>query len=298
MRIYIAGIGTQIGGNRYTLDQANYPYLLESYYYLTKGSDSIEDFRGRRLFLDSGAFSAFTKGVKIDIEEYARYVIKNKTIVEVAANLDDLSNDKEAAAKNTAVNQKRLEALTRGSGVPIIPVFHCREDTKWLKLLMDKYEHIALGGMVPESTPWLRGWLDDLFTRFICNPDGTPRVKVHGFGLTTFDLMFRYPFYSVDSTSWVLVARYGSILIPRGAEGVTKVCISSDSPRVHDWDAHFDTMSTVEKKKVEQMIGDAGFDPEELRITYWKRDLFNIWALRQMCDKPIRPFRRQSASLF
>jgi hypothetical protein len=49
--------------------------------------------------------------------------------------------------------------------------------------------------MVDHSLPTklLRTWLDRVFSKFLTNPDSTPKVLVHGFGLSSPDLMFRYP---------------------------------------------------------------------------------------------------------
>ena len=53
--------------------------------------------------------------------------------------------------------------------------------------------YIGLGGMVRQPTKLLRTWLDRMFADYLTNPDHTPKVKVHGFGLTNLDLLFRYP---------------------------------------------------------------------------------------------------------
>ena len=50
--------------------------------------------------------------------------------------------------------------------------------------------------MVPVSTKDLLPWLDRIFSTYICDDKGFPKVKTHGFGLTT-SLMIRYPWYSV-----------------------------------------------------------------------------------------------------
>ena len=40
------------------------------------------------LFLDSGAFSAFTQKVTIDIQEYIAFIKEHEDIIDVYANLD------------------------------------------------------------------------------------------------------------------------------------------------------------------------------------------------------------------
>jgi hypothetical protein len=35
-------------------------------------------------------------------------------------------------------------------------------------------------------------------------------IKIHGFAITSKRLMFDFPFYSIDSTSWLTVVRFGN----------------------------------------------------------------------------------------
>ena len=57
------------------------------------------------LFIDSGAYSAETKGVKISLPEYMTFLKLNEQYVEVAAGLDVLFN-----ADATYANQLTMEA--------------------------------------------------------------------------------------------------------------------------------------------------------------------------------------------
>ena len=159
------------------------------------------------LFLDSGAFSAWTKNIPIEIEEYIQFIKKHKRYIEYYAVLDDITDP-----KKTLRNQKIMEK----AGLQPVPCYHYKEPIKYLEYYLDNYEFVALGGMVPISTPVLREWLDHIFTDYICkNKDGLPKCKIHGFGMTSHDLMIRYPWFSVDSTSWVMTGRHGAILVPK-----------------------------------------------------------------------------------
>ncbi len=42
-----------------------------------------------------------------------------------------------------------------------------------------------------------------------------PRVRTHGFAMTSLLLITRYPWWSVDSSSWVKLGAYGFVYIPR-----------------------------------------------------------------------------------
>lgn len=162
------------------------------------------------IFLDSGAFSAFTKNVEIDIQEYIAFIKKYKKYLTAYAVLDVIGDP-----KGTYKNQRIMES----AGLSPIPCYHYGEDTKWLEKYIDNYEYIALGGMVPIGTSDLKDWLDTVFSKFICGEDGLPKVKVHGFGMTVITLMLRYPWYSVDSTSWLMTGRFGGVLIPHRTKG-------------------------------------------------------------------------------
>ena len=99
MKIYIAGISTEVSetaADLRVIGKAKPQHVLESYYYLKHPKKiAITRERGTRIFLDSGAFTMFTQGVKIDLKEYARFIICHQDIIEVAANLDAIGNGTE-----------------------------------------------------------------------------------------------------------------------------------------------------------------------------------------------------------
>ncbi len=293
MRIYLAGYYNG-KSSVYSLTEKDYPWMLESYHYINtdRHTNAIRDDK-RTIFLDSGAFSAFTKGATIELEDYSRFVIKNRDLFHVVANLDDLHKNEQ----KTWDNQKELERMM--PGVNILPTFHTREDPKWLKRYVDEYEYIAIGGMVAESKQWLRVWLDDIWDKYLTDGAGRARVKVHGFGMTNFDIANRYPWFSVDSTGWVLAGRYGLIFLPQPGNPYYKLAISDQSPKVKDWDSHFDSVSDAHRANFTREIEARGFNVEELRTIYWKRDLFNISVFKEFNDKVLDVrFKKATQSLF
>lgn len=201
------------------------------------------------LFIDSGAFSAWSKGVQIKLDEYIAFIKENIDIIDVYANLDVIGD-----AQATWKNQEIME----GQGLSPLPCFHYGEDFKWLKFYLDRgHDYIALGGMVPISSAALEPWLNVVFSRHICGEDGMPLVKIHGFGLTSLPLMIRYPWYSVDSTSWVMTSRMGAVYVPRFRSGEWiynenpwKVSVSSRSPAKEEAGEHFDTLPPKAKEEI------------------------------------------------
>lgn len=293
MRIYLASYYNS-KGTAYSITKDDYPWLLDSYHYInTDRHPAMIRADKRTIFLDSGAFSMFTKGAEISLEAYASFVQKNADCFHTVANLDDLHRNEQKSWDN----QKTMERLLPNTF--ILPCFHTHEDPKWLKKYIDNYEYIALGGMVVETKQSMIRWLDDIFDKYLVDKKGRARVKVHGFGMTNFDIASRYPWYSVDSTGWIIAARHGLIFLPQPGLPYYKLAISSESPKTKDWDGHFDTVSDVHRKVFTRQIESRGFNVEELRTVYWKRDLFNIKVFREFSDAQVeQTFRKTAQSLF
>lgn len=217
------------------------------------------------IFLDSGAFSAWTQGVEIDIQEYIKFIKEHEDILEVYANLDviglDGSQPNRITAEKTLENQKIMEK----AGLSPLPCFHFGEPFEFLQYYVENYDYLALGiaGNVGNK---LVPWLDECFSNYICGENGMPKIKVHGFAITALNVMLRYPFYSVDSTSWVMTSRMGSIYVPRYRNGAWiydenswKVAVSSRSPGKADAGKHIDTFSPKQRDVILDYIHDKGY---------------------------------------
>lgn len=225
------------------------------------------------IFLDSGAFSAFTQGVEIDIQKYIEFIKENENHLEIYANLDVIGD-----ASATWKNQKKMER----AGLLPMPCFHFGEDWKWLERYVKNYEYIALGGVAKKSDyANLTKWLDECFKR-ICNKNGIPKTKVHGFGITRLRLLHRYPWYSVDSTSWVISSRMGMVYVPRTKSGKWdyskepfKVSVSNRSPTKKERGKHIDNMSIQMKSNILDYFQSKGYDlgKSDFRMEDEKYDL-------------------------
>ena len=157
---------------------------------------------GDELFLDSGAYSAFTSGVAIDIERYADFVLETEDMWAAVANLDCIPGrgaSPALAAEKSYLNLRHLEEL----GCRVVPCFHFAEPWRYLDRYIDEYDYVALGGMVKGRKEVLQSWLDWCW-KLLTDEDGKPRVKVHGFGLSAYWAATRYPWASLDSRSWLI----------------------------------------------------------------------------------------------
>lgn len=168
---------------------------LFSYHYYKNKVEEIQEFvaANHEAFIDSGAFSAASLKVNIDIDDYCEFIIK--TGATVYAGLDVIGD-----AKATAKNVDYMERVHKLSP---IPTFHMGSKLDDLKELMD-YPYIALGGLVFSKN--ITNHCDRVWGYILNN---NPKLRVHGFGLTNLEMMARYPWYSVDSSSYKSCRRFG-----------------------------------------------------------------------------------------
>ncbi|MBM3983046.1 MAG: hypothetical protein FJ304_22790 [Planctomycetes bacterium] len=222
--------------------------LLSYHYYKDVDLDALLEKKFAphypEIFIDSGGFSAMTQGVSIDIKAYAAFLKRFAHRITVYANLDSIGN-----AQKTADNQKRLEDM----GLRPIPVFHTGEEWKWLEAYIERYPYIALGGMVPYMRQWekMMPWLVRAFKM------AKDRSVYHGFGCTTWNIISRVPWYSVDSSSWCASFRFGQVGLfdPRTGKwhqanlGDPKTC-SKAAPLIRSYG--FDPADFADRKRNER----------------------------------------------
>ena len=193
MKLYFAGAESKM------VELGLIKHTNELYNYYRLPNNQIENMcsRPNLVFLDSGGFSAFTIGAEINIDEYCNFIKKHSKHIDYYAQLDCIGDDEGT--------QKNLEYM-ESKGLKPLPVFHYGSDYKRLEELLENYEYICLGGLVPlvKTKKILMNHLDKCFSII------RDRVKVHGFGMTGIDILKRYPWYSVDSTAWIEASRRGT----------------------------------------------------------------------------------------
>jgi hypothetical protein len=320
MDIYMAAVYTNSymeGMNRYVKlnDREreivnSLPHILESWHYVGKQS-YVDHMRrlGAKVFLDSGAFSAYTLGIKLEVTDYVEYIVRNWDIIRgegpgnmMASVLDGIGD-----ADETWRNQQEMERQFReryGLDWRPLPCFHAGEPEHYLERYVNEYDYITLGGMVGSSTAQLMVWLDRMWDKFLTDGAGRPRVKVHGFGITAVPIMEAYPWYSCDSSSWIQSAAFGSIIMPgiSAKNPAMPMSVSEKSPSRHDWGQHATTLSPVECDFVYKTLEDNGFTYERLSQIYESRAAYNLWAfgvVNALMNANASPtFRVRSAELF
>lgn len=302
MKLYIAGLyasNFHLGSTLYRNCSPNARLLrdyvkhkLESYHYIKKGP-FVNRLRkdGQRIFLDSGAYSAFTQGHEIELSEYAEFILANQDVIEVASVLDAIGDP-----DKTYKNQVELERMK----CPVLPCFHFGEPPAVLEFYVKNYEYITIGGMVPIAKGPLEIWLDEIWAKYLTDENGISKIKVHGFGLTTRDLITKYPWYSVDSSTWVQAAARGIITFP---EIPQKIAISARSTAVKKWAQHFNTLTPTEKQLIVELLEFYGLSVEEVMQTHFPRWALNCFTFARLGDMLgddhyKKPFKIEANTLF
>lgn len=102
---------------------------------------------------------------------------------------------------------KRIERRRRfeAEGFNVVPVLKPDDSKEYVEQVIKEYNYVGFGGIALTKG---RIQAKDFHSRMMaCRKYMT---RVHGFGMTRQEPMRRQPFYSVDSTSWLSGARYGT----------------------------------------------------------------------------------------
>lgn len=192
--------------------------LLVSYHYIRKNKATFENMMrelheiGGIFMADSGVFS-FVNGFQPEdmekathpefwleyLEEYVNWLWEWKDYIYVAANFD---LDRFVGSRQVYKwNKQYFEPLEK-AGLQIVYVAH---DTPSDPIALRQFEYYCRRykyvGVNQALKPFARKYYE-LAEKY--------RVRVHGFAWTELELLKKYPFFSVDSTTWLGGARYGT----------------------------------------------------------------------------------------
>lgn len=156
----------------------------------------------KKLFLDSGAFSAFNNKAVINLKDYLRFIIEHKDTLFCYASLDVIGDHK-GTRKNYNIMRK--------AGLNPLPTFHAGSPFTELEYYCERNDFVALGGMVPLSRQQnkLRAFLNKSWTII---KKHWP-IKIHAFGVTAQPILEAYPFYSCDSSAAIVGGGMGRMMV-------------------------------------------------------------------------------------
>jgi hypothetical protein len=218
-----------------------------------------------KIMLDSGAFTVWTKGARIDLDSYIEFCLAHPQ-VDVYINLDVIPGSPKVSkpptpqevddcAKETWKNY--LKMIRRLPIEKVMGVYHQGESMKWLERYLDfKAPYVGLGNVAMAMEENRLAWFRSVRS-MLMGSDGKAVTKLHGLGVTSFRSMKAMPWYSVDSASWIRSASYGTVYVPMMRKGEPQydvspflLNVSPKSPSVDDWGKHITTLSPTLRKQV------------------------------------------------
>lgn len=234
----------------------------------------------RSHFFDSGSFTLRVKAERwgaetgqdmwsyYDLPEfyaymdaYAGFVKTHAVGIDFYANVD--------AIPNPELSWRNQQYLESKHGLSPIPVVHYKTPLKWLRHYITKgYPYIALGGLAwTTSQDTCQKWIDACFEMVCDTPDRLPKVKIHGFGIGSFKILRRYPWYSIDSSAYSQKGAYGYLVIPHKTHGKFDyikppfcMAVSMESPCRKQRGRHYFNITRAEQRHVEEWVEHTGLE--------------------------------------
>lgn len=239
-----------------------------------------------KLFIDSGAFTAHTLGKELNVDEYINYVNSIDEHVHIFAQMDhipgvfgkpktkqQLIEAPELSWKNYLYMRSRVKSKDK-----LLPIFHQGENYKWLENMLEftdsEGHHIPYIGISPAndlSTKNKQAFIDKCF--YIIGKSSNPDVKTHAFGMTSLSLLENYPFYSADSTSWIMTGAMGNIMTPWGLID----CSEKNKFKPN----HINNLTIEAKKLLVEWLGKNNISIEDTIVSYKMRMMVNLIYLTE-----------------
>ena len=252
------------------------------------------------LVVDSGAYSAWSRGKLFDMDEYINFLNSN-SVLDVAfwaAEADVIPGsygvdptEEEIIAAPEKSWQNYLYMIDRVTWPKkIVPIFHQGEDYKHLKRMLSYQfkdgDFIPYIGISPrndvhvnDKIKWYESTWKIIYSE--CAKLGRDIPLTHNFGMTTVSLMEQFPSCSSDSTSWVRSASFGNIMIVKDGK-IKTVYVSNRNPLASD---HINLQPQAIKDEVEALCKEFGhgltlqslIDDDKGAL----RPLFNLFSLNK-----------------
>lgn len=210
--------------------------ILVAFPYLgARTVSALRDHAGQiRLLVDSGAFTAWKAGKRIEIDDYCRF-LENLEIRPWRYFTLDVIGDPEATQRNYETMLAR--------GFSPVPIFTRGEDPAHMDRLYETSDVVGVGGLV--GTYGNRGFVNGIMER-------AAGRRVHLLGFQNAKLIAHHRPYMIDGSTWCSAAgMFGLLKVYDGGTRMISLDRSQLDPKKH-------------ARAFERLAG-MGFDPHQLR---------------------------------
>lgn len=236
----------------------------------------------QEIMLDSGAFTAWSKGDEVSITSliriYRSFIRRYEKDVQAIwlINLDRIPGAKgrepseEEIVEAMYESDRNLAILEREFGARVLPVFHQGEPESRLHDVAAQADYICISPRndLPERSR----------VRWSQQAHCIIKNRTHGLATTGIQMATTVPWHSTDSAAWNIRPALGMAYFNFKDKAVS-IFISSESPTRYDRNRHYDSMSRVKQRFLLDRIEARGFTLEQLRTEMRARAAFSFLEL-------------------
>ena len=197
------------------VNKCNSKTVLMSYHYIQKkGSAFLEERLKKtpdvRVFIDSGAFTFMTNQEEFRnmpdkfwtdyLEKYTGFIKDHADLIFACADLDI---DKIVGEEQVDRYREEYFEPLKDLGIDVCYIWHEERGFEGWKRMCEKYDYIGLSTENDSLSV-------QQLTKMI-NYAKKCNTRVHGMALTKTELLVRIPFFSCDSTTWLVGQQYGEL---------------------------------------------------------------------------------------
>lgn len=197
------------------VEQCSIRNVLMSYHYLQKKGnqflkDRLEKTPDVNILIDSGAHTFFAKFDEYKdkpnsfwedyLEKYTKWLIDNKDYIVSCANLD--IERMVGIEQVDEWNDKYFKPVEE-AGIDVCYIWHVERGNSGWEEYCRKHKYVGLSTENDSLTTQHLSKMLTISKRY--------NTRVHGMALTKTEVLVRVPFYSADSTTWLVGQQYGEL---------------------------------------------------------------------------------------
>lgn len=268
-----------------------------------KAAHTHPESKNREIMLDSGAFSAWSKGEETTVDEV---IASYDELVEAylpfykeiwLINLDKIPGERGRSAtpdeidEALRVSDRNFEILTKRYGDRVLPVFHQDESEARLREVMQQNpRYICVSPRNDLHEALRRDWATRAHRI-------TGAQWTHGLAATGKLMMTEVPWRSVDSATWVQLAGYGALILCIGNHLYVD-SISKDSSARFNLNDHTDNLPRAEQDIVRAAIEESGETYENCQVDHKARAWVNYFHFMKFVNTVERKVPPTQQGLF
>lgn len=288
MNYYFSGIGNFTWEQKerlaalctYRLQSCHKEYIRQTHDWLSYASKCHKQVS---IMLDSGAFTAWSKGGEVELDPLMRVYDEMLEKYEAGLrevwliNLDKIPGQRGRTATEDEIEEaiyisdRNFEVLEENFGARVLPVFHQNESTRRLYEVCDQADYICVSPRNDLGERHRISWAAEVHTLL----RGKSK-KTHGLATTGMKMASMVEWHSADSAWWLQTAINGSIMY-LSHEGIIKtVLVSERSPGRKEKNQHYISMAKPYQKYIDERLAVHGYTFKDVAEHHNPRMMVNI----------------------